>query len=242
MRVTSEMLIEGDVLEQEFTLGQISGTLWTPASAAARSPLLLIGHPGGLDRLHPRVLSRARNAVSHGFAAATIELPGSGDRPRLPDVDQARLDLRQAMASGAPLDEIVDRLVLPLVEQAVPEWRATVDALLELPGLRGPVGISGGLMAVALRLALTDPRLAAVGLYAGNFVPRAMFEEARRLTVPLHMLLQWDDAGNNRQDALELFDAIGSPEKTLLANTGGHLGVPQSAREDSDRFFLRHLR
>jgi len=33
------------------------------------------------------------------------------------------------------VDEIVDRLVLPLVEQAVPEGRATLDALLTLPGV-----------------------------------------------------------------------------------------------------------
>ncbi|MEW2040206.1 hypothetical protein AB0885_24505, partial [Streptomyces sp. NPDC005534] len=31
---------------------------------------------------------------------------------------------------------------------------------------------------------------------------RAMFEEAQRVTVPLHVLLQWDDEGNDRQAAL----------------------------------------
>lgn len=242
MHFTSEQQLDGDILERTFTLGQSPGTLWTPTSVAGPVPLLLIGHPGGLERMRPRVLGRARSAVAQGFAAATLELPGSGERPRIADVDQARLDLRQAMPDGAPLDGIIDRLIHPLVEQSVPEWQAAIDALLELPGIRGPVGMSGGLMAVALRLALADPRIAAVGLFAGNFVPRDIVEEARQLTVPVHMLLQWDDEGNNRQAALDLFDALGSPQKTLLASTGGHTGVPQSASEDAGRFFARHLR
>lgn len=35
----------------------------------------------------------------------------------------------------------------------------------------------------------------AAGLFAGSLVPAAMYEEARRATVPLHVLLQWDDEG-----------------------------------------------
>jgi hypothetical protein len=54
-------------------------------------------------------------------------------------------------------------------------------------------------------------------------------------------LLQWDDHGNDRQRALDLFDAFGSQEKTLQANMGGHTGIPPWAAEDAGRFFLRHL-
>ncbi len=68
-----------------------------------------------------------------------------------------------------------------------------------------------------------------------------MFEEARQVTIPLHVLLQWDDEGNDRQTALDLFDAFGSTEKTLHANMGGHTGVPQHAGDDATRFFARHL-
>lgn len=94
--------------------------------------------------MYPRLLGRARQAVADGFAAATIELPGSGDRPRWAALDQARADLRRAMEGGGPVDEeIVDRLVLPLVDRAVPEWQAALDALLALPEIGGPVGYSG---------------------------------------------------------------------------------------------------
>ncbi|GAA3447082.1 hypothetical protein [Planomonospora venezuelensis] len=73
------------------------------------------------------------------------------------------------------------------------------------------------------------PRIVAAGFSAGSFVPRAMFEEARQVTVPLHVLLQWDDEGDDRQAALDLFGAFGSTERALHANMGGHTGVPQFA-------------
>ncbi|MFE1956267.1 alpha/beta hydrolase [Streptomyces sp. NPDC059524] len=211
---------------------------------SAPVPLILLGNPPlGLDRMYPRLLGRARYSAAEGFATATIELPGSGDRPRLPAVDRARAGLRRALEAGEPVSgEIVDDLILPLVDQAVPEWRATMDALLELPGIGGPVAYSGGLISIGVRLAATDPRIVAAGLFAGSFVPAVIFEEARRVTVPLHVLLQWDDEGNDRQAALDLFDAFASKEKTLNANMGGHTGVPQSAGEDAAQFFARHLK
>lgn len=147
------------------------------------------------------------------------------------------------MAAGEPVTgEIIDALILPLVDRAVPEWRAALDALLALPEIGGPVGYSGGLISIGIRLAVAEPRIVAAGLFAGSFVPRAMFDEARQVTIPLHVLLQWDDEGNDRQAALDLFDAFGSKEKTLLANMGGHTGVPPSAGEDAAGFFSRHLR
>lgn len=116
--------------------------------------------------MYPRLLSRARSVAAGGFATATIELPGSGDRDPLPDVDHARTKLRTALTTGEPVTEdIIDSLVLPLVDKAVPELRATIDALLSLPELDGPVGYSGGVTAIGVRLALVEPRIAALGLF-----------------------------------------------------------------------------
>lgn len=244
MRFTTEQRLDDGVLEREFTLGEIPGILWTPGSASAPVPLILLGHPPlGLRTMYPRLVARARHCAAEGFAAATIELPGSGDRPRWAAAEQARADLRRALEAGEPVsDEIIDALVLPLVDRAVPEWQAALDALLSLPGIGGPVGYSGGVISVGIRLAVVEPRIVAAGLFAGSLVPRTMFEEARQVTIPLHVLLQWDDEGNDRQAALDLFDALGSKEKTLHANMGGHTGVPQFAGEDAARFFARHLR
>lgn len=251
MRFTSEQRLDGGVLEREFTLGGVPGILWTPGSASvsapapapAPAPLILLGHPPlGLRTMYPRLAGRARRAVADGFAAATIELPGSGDRPRWAAAERARADLRRAMEAGEPVGGgIADALILPLVEQAVPEWQVALDALLSLPGVGGPVGYSGGLISIGIRLAVVEPRVSAAVLFAGSLIPRAMFEEARRVTIPLHVLLQWDDEGNDRQAALDLFDAFGASEKTLHANMGGHTGVPQFAGDASARFFIRHL-
>ncbi len=240
MHFSSEQRLDDGVLERGFTLGDIPGILWTPPTSAPAS-LILLGHPGGLRTMYPRLVGRAQRSAASGFASATIELPGSGDRPRSADAERARADLRRALMAGEPVDEIVDRLVLPLVEQAVPEWQATLDSLLSLPEIRGPVGYSGGVIAIGIRLALVEPRIAAAGLFAGSFIPRVTFDEARQVTIPLHVLLQWDDEGNDRQSALDLFDAFGAQEKTLHANMGGHTGVPQFAGDDAARFFARHL-
>lgn len=246
MRITSQRLLDGSVLEREFTLGGIPGILWTPASASASAPvpLILISPPPlGLRATYPRLLDRARSSVADGFAAATIELPGSGDRPRLPGAERAVADLRRALGAGEPVgDEIIDALVLPLVDRSVPEWQGALDALLALPEIGGPVGYSGGVISIGVRLAVVEPRISAAVLFAGSFVPRAIFEEARQVTIPLHVLLQWDDEGNDRQAALDLFDAFGSKEKALHANMGGHTGVPQYAGDAAGRFFVRHLK
>jgi dienelactone hydrolase len=244
MQFTAEQRLDDGVLERGFTLGDIPGILWTPGSASVPAPLILLGHPPlGLHKMYPRLVARARQCAAEGFAAATIELPGSGDRPRWAAVEQARADLRRAVEAGEPVgDEIIDALILPLVEKSVPEWQVALDAVLSLPEIGGPVGYSGGVISIGIRLAVVEPRIVAAGFFAGSFVPAAMFEEARRVAIPLHVLLQWDDEGNDRQAALDLFDAFGSKEKTLHANMGGHTGVPQFAGEDAARFFARHLR
>jgi dienelactone hydrolase len=240
MQFTSEQRLEDGVLEREFTLGEIPGTLWTPESAAP-APLILMAHNNGLPKGESRLMARARYSAAYGYAVASIDAAGCGDRPRSAADEQARADLRRAMQAGEPVDEIFESFVGPLVEKAVPDWRTTLDALLALPEISGPVGYSGW-TALGIRLAVADPRIAAAGFFAGGYVPRAQREEARQVTVPLLLLLQWDDEGNPRQRALDLFDAFGSKEKTLHANLGGHLGTPWFEGEDGNRFFGRHLK
>ncbi|MFJ9692576.1 alpha/beta hydrolase [Kitasatospora sp. NPDC101183] len=240
---TSEQRFDDGVLERRFTLSGIPGILWTP-DAAGPAPLILICPPPlGLGTVYPRLAGRARHYASrYGFACATIELPGSGERPRWAEADRARADLRRAMEAGeAAGPGLVDALILPLVERSVPEWRAALDALLALEGIGGPAGYEGGVISIGVRLAAVEPRIAAANLFAGSLVPASILEEARKVAIPLHVLLQWDDEGNPRQASLDLFDAFGSREKTLHANMGGHTGVPAYELDAGARFFARHL-
>jgi hypothetical protein len=251
VQFTSEQRLDDGVLEREFTLGEIPGILWTPTSASAFTsasapapapvPLILSGHNGGLHKREPRLVARARHyAAQYGFAAAAIDHPGHGVRPHSAVDDQARAALRQAMAAGEPVDEIFESFILPLVDKAVPEWQAALDALLSLPEIGGPVGYTG-MTAIGIRLAVVEPRIAAAGFFAGGFVPSTVREQARQVTIPVQFLLQWDDEGNDRQTALDLFDAFGTKEKTLHANLGGHAGTPWFEVDDGARFFARHL-
>ncbi|MEX2970921.1 alpha/beta hydrolase [Streptomyces sp. C184] len=240
MRFTCEQRLDNGVLEREFTLGEIPGVLWTPGSTPA--PLILISHNGGLHKREPRLVARARHyAAKYGYAAAAIDAPGHGDRPRSAADEQARADLRRAVQAGEPLDEILDAFILPLVEKAVPEWRATLDALLSLPEIDGPVGYNG-MTATGIRLALVEPRISASVFFGQGFVPHTLREEARQVTIPLQFLMQWDDEGMERQPTLDLFDAFGTKEKTLHANLGGHAGTPWFEVDDAARFFARHLK
>ncbi|WP_406404778.1 alpha/beta hydrolase [Streptomyces sp. NBC_00879] len=240
MHFTSEQRLDDGVLEREFTLGEIPGTLWTPGSAAP-VPLILMAHNNGLPKGESRLVARARHSAAYGYAVAAIDAPGCGDRPRSAADERARADLRRAMQAGEPVDEIFESFIGPLVEKTVPEWQSTLDALLTLPEIGGPVGYAGW-TAVGIRLAVAEPRIAAAGFFAGGYVPRAQREEARQVTIPLLFLLQWDDEGNPRQRALDLFDAFGTKEKTLHANMGGHTGTPWFEVDDGNRFLGRHLK
>ena len=50
-----------------------------------------------------------------------------------------------------------------------------------------------------------------------------------------------DDELFPRNDGLALFDLLGSPDKTLHANPGGHLGIPRAEFGDAARFLARRL-
>ncbi|MBH0781009.1 alpha/beta hydrolase [Nocardia sp. NEAU-351] len=241
LQFTSEQRLDGDVLEREFTLGEIRGIVWTPASAPA--PLILLGHPGALRRMYPRVVARALHSAADGFATVSIELPQPVGEEKT-RAEQARADLMKALESGGPVDEeIIERLInRQMLDRAVTHWRGAMDAALALPEIAGPVGLSGGAIALGIRLVTAEPRIVAARLFAGTYVPRAMFAEAGQVNIPLQVMLQWDDEGNDRQSSLELFDAFGSKEKALHANMGGHTGIPASEAEEGSRFFARHLK
>ena len=46
---------------------------------------------------------------------------------------------------------------------------------------------------------------------------------------------------SSQTSGIALFDAIGSTEKTLHINPGGHIQIPLFERDAYEAFFLRHL-
>lgn len=229
------------VRERDFiTAAGIPGVLWSPPSGAA--PLVLIGHGGGAHKRAPGVAGRARALVAGaGFHVAAIDAPGHGDRPRSEHDEQEIAALYRARVAGRPEGPIVERYNAWLAGRAVPEWRATLDELLDLPDVRGPVGWFGLALgtAIGVPLVAAEPRVRAAVF--GLFWPDSLAGAARRITVPVEYLLQWDDEHVPRAAGLALFDAFGSPEKSLHANAGGHQDVPRFEVDSVVRFFARHL-
>src|SRR5258707_3414130 len=143
MRFTSETIADG-VAERLFMVGDIPGVLWSPAGAAAHGPLVLLAHGGGQHKKAPNVQGRARRLVTAcGFAAAAIDAPGSGDRPRTEEDERFIAEIRGRMSAGEPVGPQVARYNADQAEQAVPEWRATPAALRGQTAPDGPGGIWG---------------------------------------------------------------------------------------------------
>jgi dienelactone hydrolase len=246
LRFTSETSSNG-VVERDFLVGEVPGLLWSPASDFGRAPLVLMGHGGGLHKKTPALMARARDLVTtRGFTVVAIDAPGHGGRLRTAEDEQARADLRQAMAAGEAerVKSVSVRYGAALAQRAVPEWQATLDALQELPeiGTESPVGYGGGISlgtAIGIPLTAIEPRITAAIFGGGFVVHQALIDAARRITVPVQFLLPWDDEHVDRQSALALFDAFASKEKTLHANPGDHRNMRWFGVDNE--FLARHL-
>lgn len=247
LHFTAETSSNG-VVERDFTVGEVPGVLWSPVSGTAHAPLVLMGHGGGLHKKTPGLVDRAHEAVTcWGFTVVAIDAPGHGDRPRTAEDEQARTDLRQAVAAGDTerFESVSVRYVTSLAQRAVPEWQSTLDALQNLPeiGAEAPIGYGGGMSlgtAIGMPLTAVEPRITAAVFGGGFFVHEALMEAARRITVPVQFLLPLDEEYVDRQSVLALFDAFASADKTLLANPGTHRNL-RWVGVDKD-FLARHLR
>ncbi|MGW5349550.1 dienelactone hydrolase family protein [Streptomyces sp. NPDC004031] len=250
VQFTAETITADGLRERDFTVAGVPGVLWSPADNAdnadstGRAPLVLMGHGGGTHKKWPGMTGRAERLVrAGGFHVAVIDAPGHNGRPLSADDEREVAALRQAMTAGEPVGPIVVRHNARIAERAVPEWRATLDALQQLPeiGPDGPVGYFGLNMGTAIGIPLIadEPRITAAVL--GMFWPDTVADTAARVTVPVQYALQWDDEHIPRAAGLALFDAIGSREKTLHANTGRHKEVPRFEADSAVAFFTRHL-
>jgi hypothetical protein len=178
----------------------------------------------------------------HGYHVAAIDAPGHGDRPRS-DADQRWVDqLLRARADGESLAPSITAYNGSLADRTVPEWRATIDALQELPeiGPDAPVGYSGMTLAsaIGIPLAAADDRIRAA-IFGGVFVYDALLAAAREVTIPVEFLMPLDDPEIDRASGLAVFDAFGSTEKTVLAFPGSHFRVPEA--QLNTRFFARQF-
>jgi hypothetical protein len=244
MHFTSQTSSNG-VIERTFTLDDITGVLWSPESGPTGAPLILAGHPGGLDKKAPGHVARAHSSVTiDGFHVVSIDAPGHGDRPRNAQDERWIAEFRRARAEGSPsFGRILAAYSASVAERAVPEWQATIDAVMALPeiGAHVPVGYSGMSLAgaIGIPLAAVEPRITAA-CFGWLSAHDALLAAAKQITIPIEYLLPLDDKEIPRAFGLELFEAFASTDKVLHAFPGGHGQVPTDGRIDT-RFFARHL-
>jgi dienelactone hydrolase len=241
MRLTSQT--SSGVCEQLFVLGEIPGVLWTPDGAAGTRPLVLMGHGGGRHKKAPEIVTRAHRLVTEcGFAAASVDVPGHGDRPKHEEYHRIATENQARVNAGEDLAPLIAGFQALVARQTVPEWRAVLDALQDLEhvgaGLVGYWGVSLG-CGLGVPFVAAEPRVRAAVLGLGGAAASA--EVAAQITVPVQFLVQWDDERVPRAHSLALFDAFSSTEKTLHANPGKHAEVPALELNSALRFFQRHL-
>jgi hypothetical protein len=213
MQFTAETSSNG-VLERNFALDEITGVLWSPTSGTVGAPLLLSGHSGGMHKKAPGLVAGALHCVTtYGFTVAAIDAPGHGDRPRNRQDQRWTEAIHQALAAGESIAPIVIDFNTSLANRAVPEWRATLDALQALPeiGTQAPIGYGGMTLGVVTGLMLTavESRITALSL-GGVFVNDALIEAASKVTVPVEYRIPWDDDEIDHASAIALFDAFAS--------------------------------
>jgi dienelactone hydrolase len=246
MRIAGDRVEDGvrhRSFEVEHSGRTVPGALWTPAATSARAlakrlPLVLVGHGASGSRHQDYVRFLARTLVNeHGIAAAAIDGPVHGGRRADGGRDGrlAFLDFAAAWSSDAGL---TDRMVA--------DWRRTLDELLLLEEISGPVGYWGLSMGTILGLPFVaaETRVSAcvLGLMGATGPTSARLrEDAARITCPVLFLVQWSDELFGRAKAFELFDEIASADKTLHANPGGHGGVPNHEFVASALFLASHL-
>jgi len=111
------------------------------------------------------------------------------------------------MAGGAPAAAVA-RLNAEIAAEAVPEWRAVLGALQadgHAPASVGFVGFSLG-AGVGVPLIAGEPRIttAVLGLVGHH----GLADDATRITVPVQLVVQWDDELVVRDDALPCLGAV----------------------------------
>ena len=109
----------------------------------------------------------------------------------------------------------------------------------------GPVGYfglsMGTMMGVPVIAAEARVRVAVLGLMGlWGLNGARLAEDAPRVACPVRFLAQWDDEVVPRPPVLELFDRLGSPDKSLRAHPGKHAAVPPEEMREVSAFLAQH--
>ena len=223
--------------ERPFSLqrggGQVPGILWTRQGTGTPAPLVLLGHGGSGHKRSPRIVDIAHRLVSHGdLAVLAIDGPYHGDR----------------VESSLTAEDYQARMLVEgievVTERMVGDWCAAVSFAQQQSHIdTSNIAFLGMSMAVRFGLPLAarlGDRLACAvfgkfGLEQSASLPSDLLmvsrlqRDAASITAPTLLHVQWDDEVFPRSGQLALFDALGSPDKRMVAFPGHHGDTPAHA-------------
>ena len=202
----------------------VPGVLWSPGTAA-RPPAVLLFHGGSGHKRSDRHVRMGRWLASAGFAVVAIDGPYHGGRVASP------------MAPAVYQQLIVDEGIEPVTARMTADWLDTVSALAA-QGHADDANV--GVFAISMGVRFALPVAAALGsslrcalfakfgirqtglLHPGLCAPGLMTTAARAVSAPVRQHVQWDDELFPREGQFELFDALASADKCLVARSGLH--------------------
>lgn len=256
MDFTSVEKIDNGVIQYEFEIFMAKETvpcvLWTPTQNQPVHALIAMSHGGSQHKKSENIQARAiRYAKDFNWATLAIDAPKHGDRisPEEAELERAKTLARIQGKPSAPVLSPAEKInyLDDLADQAVPEWQAALDFILNSNILSPDIplaywGISQG-SSIGIPLLATDSRFTCAVLGLAQLHPEhtRLKVAAQNITIPLRFAFQWDDSIRERAYGLALFDAFGSKDKCMHINPGGHLEIPVAEVISWDDFFLQHL-
>ena len=216
--------------------GQPVPTLFWMPPRECRGVVLAL-HGGSGHKTSPAILAIAQACLAADLAVLAIDGPVHGERSidgKLdPTVSKQRF--RDAWRAGVGRFSVAQ------------DMKAALDVFLAQPGHPdlpvGYVGVSMG-TAYGIPLLADEPRIvaAAIGLWSTTYpASEHLAEQARRIRCPVWCTQQWSDEAFDRQATQDLFDAVGSPDKRLVAYPGGHRELEGERLQDAVRFVAGRL-
>lgn len=220
-----EIQMKGEASDASFDFtvrsaaGSVPATFWNGRAPEGRKPgLVLLQHGGPFHKRHERSDQLAAEVVAQtGSAVLLIDGPIHGLRRS----DQPAI---QEMLGNFERHWKED----PGIDAYVSDWRTALDCVLQ-QGWADPdriawLGMSMG-TAYGIPLCAVEDRIkaAAIGMWGIDWGQDArLLADARRMRTPVLFQIKSEDEIFSTQDQRALFDAIGSPDKTLRTHAGGH--------------------
>lgn len=221
--------------------GPVPGVLWSPRATAPQATVLLF-HGGSGHKRSERQLRMGRWLASAvGLAVIAIDGPYHGDRVPA----QVTPPVYQQLIANEGIERVTARMTADYLDavSALSRLELADDAHVSVFGMS--MGARFGLpTAAALGPRLQCAVLGKFGirqappLHPGLRAPRLMMTAAHAISAPVLYHVPWNDEIFPRNGQFELFDALASADKQLIARPGPH-GQTRPGDEASWQAFIR---